>query len=547
MLTIQLNATNPTSKCPLCDQLASKIQSHYPRNLADLNWASYFVHFKLDVRRFWCLNPQCKRRIFCERLDQFTQVYARRTTRLTQFLQNLAFSLGGRPAVRLALKQGVATSRPTLLRLLEDYPLPSYSTPRVLGVDDFALKRGRTYGALLVDLEKHRPIEVLADRSTETFAQWLKEHPGVEIISRDRASSFAEAARTSAPKAIQVADRFHVLKNLTDHLNNFFQRKKVWKQPLLAFGKIINGKTALPKTEGVSNSASKVSNSGQIASKSGRLNRDAQLKADTYAKRLERYHKVQELSQKGLSNRQIATQLDLNRNTINRYIGANGLEVIESKIKKPRPSILDPYKTYLWRRWLEEQPTVEQLHNEVNEKGYTGSTGPIRAYLAALRPVPYWSATRAKERHQLTPQDLPEVAYQQKLSSREAAWLIFKLDEGKEELTEEQRYLLKQLLDWNGEVSEVYHLVQEFRQIVRKKRGVELDSWLERAKATGIKELLSFSRGIERDKEAVTAGLTLEYSNGQLEGQVNRVKNIKRQMFGRAKFKLLRTRVLGGS
>jgi transposase len=405
-------------------------------------------------------------------------------------------------------------------------------------VDEFALKRGQTYAALLVDLETHQPIEVLPDRSSETFGNWLKAHSGIEIISRDRASSFAKAARLEAPQAQQVADRFHILKNLTDYLDHFFKRKKIWKQPLLAYGKLL----AKPAKE-VKASIDSAPNPATVT-KPRRPGRDEQLKLDRFANRLDRYHQVLALKENGLSNRQVGRELGLGRNTVIRYVRAGSAEVVESKPKTPRPSLLDPYKSYLWRRFLEDQPTIKQLHQELTRQGYTGSIGPIRAFLAKLRPAPWWSATRTKPRRKLEPKDLPQLAYERKISTRSAVWLIFKRDAENETLSEEQRYQRKQLVESDPQIKQVYELVQQFRQIVREKQGDNLKSWLERAKATEIKELVSFSSGIERDEEAVEAGIRLQYSNAQLEGQVNRAKTIKKQMYGRANFKLLRTRIL---
>lgn len=210
-LTLYLEATQEAVMCPLCAQLTTKIQSLYQPKLADLSWANYKLQLILQVRRFFCLNLECARQIFCERLPKLTQAYARRTNRLRERLLDLALALGGRPAASLADKQDLKVSRSSFLRLLINQVLPTHPTPRVLGVDDFALRKGRRYATLLVDLEKQCPIEVLADRTTETLAKWLAEHVGVEIVSRDRNRGYAKAVRQSAPNAVQVADRFHIL------------------------------------------------------------------------------------------------------------------------------------------------------------------------------------------------------------------------------------------------------------------------------------------------------------------------------------------------
>jgi transposase len=207
-------------------------------------------------------------------------------------------------------------------------------------------------------------------------------------------------------------------------------------------------------------------------------------------------------------------------------------------------ALIEPYKVYLYERWVADQPKIADLHRELRAKSYTGSTGPIRAFLARLRPQPYWSAMRTKVPRKLAPEQIPLLKTNTKLSSRQTSWLLFKRDSGDEVLNDAQRGFLSQLQTKTGEVAVLYQLVQEFRQLVSNRTGGELDGWLASARASGIRELVSFSNGIERDLDAVTAGLTLEHSNGQLEAQINRVKNLKRQMYGRAGFKLLRIRIL---
>lgn len=535
--------------CPLCGYTSPKIHSFYQRKIADLNWAAYTIELRIQVRRFWCLNPECSRRIFCERLKQLASAYARRTDRFSQQLGQLALALGGRPAARLALKLKLKASRSTLLRLLKATILPDHPTPRVLGVDDFALKKGNTYATLLVDLEKHQPIEVLPDRTSATLASWLQTHPGVEIVSRDGSRTYAEGISRGAPAAIQVSDRFHLLKNLTRHVHNFFVRKRVWQHSFKVIG--IGKTTSSSKSPGTLSQApdlklmpqmkeqlAQTENQKQLPSK---LSKHQQLQQQRYQQRLERFAAVKELDRQGKSKRQIVRELGMAFETVTKYLQSETAEVVAPMPRQPRASILDPYKDYLWKRWLEEQPTIEQLHLDLTKRGYKGSVGPIRSFLAELRPQPHWGSGPHKLRPTLKEQDLVTKLDQRKLSGREASWLILKK---KPDLTKEQRELLKQLLAWDQQVGILHQLTQSFRRMVSFRQSNKLEKWLRRAQESGIEELQSFARGLESDLEAVRAGLSQKYSNGQLEGQVNRIKTIKKQMYGRANFKLLRQRVL---
>lgn len=176
------------------------------------------MRLELTVRTFRCDTSTCPRRIFTERLPEVVAPYARRTLRLAEVLRLLALALGGAAGSRPVAPLQLATSPATLLRLIRCTPLRTQPAPQVLGVDDWSQRRRKTCGTILVDLERRAVVDLLPDRTAETLAAWLRERPGIDIISRDRFGAHAEAARTEAPQARQVADRWHLLRNLAETL-----------------------------------------------------------------------------------------------------------------------------------------------------------------------------------------------------------------------------------------------------------------------------------------------------------------------------------------
>jgi len=223
-LEIQTHVAKQSVNCPHCGQGSRSVHSHYYRHLRDLPVSERWVSLVVRIRRFRCRNEHCSHQTFAESLEEVAPAFARRTNRLTTILRQVGLLVGAAMGDRVATLLKIGNSPATMLRIIRQTQLPPVNTPRVLGVDDWAMRRGKVYGTILVDLEQQRPIELLTDRSAETLAEWLRCHPGVHIISRDRSTEYIRGASEGAPNAKQVADRWHIFKNLREALERLLNR-----------------------------------------------------------------------------------------------------------------------------------------------------------------------------------------------------------------------------------------------------------------------------------------------------------------------------------
>ncbi|MGY0063333.1 ISL3 family transposase [Streptomyces sp. LZ34] len=509
VIRVAARSTARGARCPGCRGWSERVHGSYQRHPAHLPTAGKAVVLVLTVRRFLCGDRECPRQTFAEQVSGLTRPYAHRTERQRSTLARIALALAGRAGARLAHRLGMTAGRDTLLRLIRALPDPNKPTPRVLGVDDFAFRKGHTYGTILIDIGTHRPIDVLPDREAATLARWLADRPGVEVICRDRSTAYADGARAGAPDAEHCADRWHLFHNLVEAVEKTVVRHRA----LLPEPELPDGQPALTAED--VRAAASTARTTAAPRTSGRISDRTR----------ERHQAIHELHRQGHSLRGIAAQLGLARNTIRRFLRTATADDLLVGKWTGRTSILDPHKPYLHQRWAEGCTTARRLFEELRDRGYTGGESVIKEYVRQLRDA-FPRTDRPPRRH-------PSVR-------DVTSWITRHPDN----IADHQAERLKAILGRCPELEKTAHHVRTFAELMTRRHGDQLEEWMSKVQADDLPDLHSFVAGLRQDAQAVTNGLTLPYSSGPVEGAVNRIKMLKRQMFGRAKLPLLRKRIL---
>lgn len=496
-------STREGDACPDCQSYSTKIHGRYERQLKDIPSQMKSLVIHLTVRRFTCVNEFCARRTFTEDTSRLASPYARRTKKLTAWLTRIALALGGEAASRLSAYLGVSVSGSTLLRILHSLPMPPLQLPvNAIGIDDWAWRKGDRYGSIICDLERGKVIDVLPDCKRKTVEAWLRIYPSLQIISRDRSVTFSKAIGEAAPQAIQVADRWHILKNVREAV----QKVLAGYRACLSFHPAI---TELPKPH--------------------RLPASFPQAAHNRQKRRARYEEVRRLHNRGLTYPAIAEIVGLHEETVGNWIRAGKFP--ERKQRPVGSKSLEPYLPYIHKRWAEGCHNATQIWREICQQGYDRSANTVRGYVARLRqglPI------TAPERTSATPSIRRYTAYQ-------AARLLCARPE---KLKPRQVKDLQRIREFHSDIDQAYHLAQRFFIMARTLDVSDFHSWMHDALMSGLTPFNTFATGLHRDRAAVVAGLSLSWNNGLVEGHVNRLKMLKRQMYGRAGFHLLRIRVL---
>jgi transposase len=466
--------------CPACRTETFRVHGYHERTAADVPVDGRRVVVRVRVRRMRCPDLGCPRQTFREQVPGVLDRYQRRTTRLTGQVSAVARELAGRAGARLLPSLGILVSRHTALRALLQIPLPALAVPRVLGIDDFALRRSRSYATVLIDAETGRRVDVIPGRTADVAEKWLRAHPGAGVVCRDGSGAYGEAVRRALPGAVQVSDRWHLWHGLAEAV-----------QKEVAAHSACWARAGPPQA-------------GQ--------------RAETT---LERWQQVHDLPGKGAGLLECARRLDLALNTVKRYARADRPERLQ-RAPQYRPTLVDPYRDHLRKRRAEDPAVpVQQLLREIRELGYQGSSNLLVRYITQGR-------VEADRPH---------------LSPRRAARLLLTRPAS---LTGGQHETLAGLAAACPEMTALSGLISSFAALLTPDpgNGGLLQKWIAATRAAGLPHLHSFTRGLDLDIQAATAALTVPHHNGRTEGVNTRTKMIKRQMYGRAGFTLLRHRIL---
>jgi transposase len=523
---VQLAAIAPTALCPDCATPSSSVHSRYQRRLADLPWGLLAVHIQLLVRKFVCRHVTCVRRIFTERLPDVAAPYARKTLRLVNALQAIGLALGGQAGARLAARLRLPTSAATLLRLVRAAPIPPMPGLQAVGVDEWAWRRGHRYGTILVDLETHRVVDLLPDRSSASVASWLAQHPTITVICRDRSDLYADGIRRGAPVAVQVVDRFHLVQNLRQALEALL----IDRRPALQAA-AVGTAMALTPADGPLPVVSRYRGQRQ-SPKPAALWEDT-TRPPRHVRWVAIYEAVHTLRAQGVPLATIARQLGISRPTVYAYLRRDAPPGPRRLQRPPSARVLTPYIPYLIRRWRDTQADSMQLWREIQALGYTHSARTVCRFITQLRRAADAGHPPESQRSPYTRSQGPS-----------ARAVSFAMVCPAAKRSQEVQMYLDQLCHVDTHIARAYTLSQAFLTLVRERRGEALEAWMAEAIDSGIDALARFARGLQNDLRAIIAGLTLEWSNGVTEGQIHRLKLIKRQGYGRAGFTLLRQRVL---
>jgi len=477
--------------CPSCGTVSRRVHSHYRRRVTDLPLSGRIVQLVVATRRFRCDAVLCGRQIFTERFPEgVLEPSARRTTRLDCIVHHLGLALGGRPAALFARRLMLPVSNDTLLRVVRRRSRPRSDPLKVIGIDDWAWRRNHRYASIICNLERRRIVTLLPDREPATAQAWFAAHPTIGIIARDRGGGYGEAAARALPHAVQVADRWHLMENASRAFLDAV--RKSMRQIRSAIG----ATTINPKL----------------------LTAAERIQYEGYLRREETNTTILALSKNGMAIKQIVRQTGYSRKLVRQVIRGERNDVFRT-----RQGSLDVHLPWLDDQWASGCRTGAELWRRLTARGFRGS----------LRVVGEW-ATRRRRAEKADAENLQRIP-----SARTIARLM---TIGRDTLSKAESVTVAAIEAGVPTLVEAREIIAEFHMMIRRKAAAELTPWIERARASLV---ASFASGVSKDEAPVRAAITLPWSNGQTEGQITRLKLVRRQMYGRGNIDLLQARLIG--
>jgi transposase len=487
---IAVRASGSVGLCPSCGTVSRRVHSRYRRRVTDLPLSGRIVQLLVIGRRFRCDAVLCARQIFTERFAEGALApSARRTARLDSIVHHLGLALGGRPAAGFAKRLMLPVSKDTLLRVVRRRSRPPSDPLRVIGIDDWAWRRNHRYASIVCNLEMRWVVTLLPDREPATAQAWLAAHPTIAIVARDRGGGYGEAAAKALPHAIQVADRWHLMENASRSFLDAVRKS------MRQIRTVIGATTIDPKL----------------------LTAAECLQYEGYLRREETNVAILALSKSGTPIKQIVRQTGYSRNLVRQAIGER------HDVFRTRQSSLDQHLPWLNDQWASGCRNGAELWRRLKARGFRGS----------LRVISEWS-TRRRRAEKTDAQNLQRIP-----SARKIARLM---TIGRDVLTKAETVMVAAIEAGVPTLVEARKIITEFHLMIRRRLETGLTRWIERARVSLI---ASFASGVARDEAAVRSAITSSWSNGQTEGQITRLKLVRRQMYGRGNIDLLQARLIG--
>ena len=492
MAMILVRPTSQASICPGCATRSARVHSRYRRRVADLPIAGRPVRLLIAARRFYCDAVLCGRRIFAERFDDgLLAPWARRTARLDRIVHYLGLALGGRPAASFARRLMLPVSNDTLLRVVRRRGTPRFVPPTVIGIDDWAWRRNQRYGTIICDLERRKTIALLPDREPATSTAWLADQPQISTVARDRGGGYGVAVAKALPHATQVADRWHLMENASRAFLDAVRKS------MRQIRSVIGAATINPDL----------------------LTAAERIQYEGYLRREETNAVILRLAEGRAAIKEIVRRTGHSRGLVRKVLRGQ-----RSDIFRVRENSLELHLQWLDAQWAAGERNGTELWRRLKRQGFRG----------CLRVVSEW-ATRRRQA------ESADGALSRTPSARTIARLM---TIGRDGLSKAETVTVAAIEGGVPLLVEAREIIAAFQAMIRKKSAIELEPWIEKARTSLV---TSFANGIIKDQAAVTAAITSLWSNGQTEGQITKLKLVKRQMYGRGKIDLLQARVIGAS